>query len=217
MKPLRCISTAVLLCLALAAPATAVAATEPEQGLTASANGQEVRYEHPVAVGTPVTWTFVNREFAAGEHYLVDVGPVVNGSGCMLTDKREERTIPPNGKIEISETLNEPVGAWHVCIFVPNEHSPSGWALYELWYKVEPIVFVIPAPVITAPVVAPPGPIAAPVAPVATPPTSTPPVVAPPITKPESKLTKALKQCKKLKKHSKRVACEKRAKKRYKR
>jgi hypothetical protein len=37
--------------------------------------------------------------------------------------------------------------------------------------------------------------------------------VVTPVTKPESKLTEALKQCKKLKKHSKRVACEKRAKK----
>jgi len=47
----------------------------------------------------------------------------------------------------------------------------------------------------------------------------TAPVVTPVVVKPqtESKLVKALKQCKKLKKHSKRVVCEKRAKKKYKR
>ncbi len=41
-------------------------------------------------------------------------------------------------------------------------------------------------------------------------------VTAPPTLAKTQKLAKALKQCKKLKKHSKRVACEKRAKRRYK-
>jgi hypothetical protein len=63
-----------------------------------------------------------------------------------------------------------------------------------------------------APVVipAPAPPTIAPVAPVKA-------TVVTPVVKPVSKLAKALKLCKKLKKHSKRVACEKRAKNKYKR
>lgn len=125
----------------------------------------------------------------------------VQGKGSPLKSFNREETIPIKGYSEL--------GTYAVCALVRdgsrNPYSESFAESTTSFTVVAP-----PAPPAPAPIASAPAPVPAPIV-------TPPPPVAPAtsVVKPMSKLAKALKLCKKLKKHSKRVACEKLAEKRY--
>jgi hypothetical protein len=209
MKTLCRISTVVLSCLVLAAPAAANASSEG----TLEASATKTTLGGSAATYTLRGYTLHGVDGAKNTHgvYLMPFG---FGEPCKPENvELLEQIHPVTDEGSFEETVELPladypvVGEYTLCAFIGYTPEKSSW------YRLIPIHFTVTS--------APPTPVAAPVAPVAVTPASTPPATAPvapvvtPVMKPMSKLAKALKQCKKLKKHSKQVACEKRAKKRY--
>jgi hypothetical protein len=212
MKTIRSISTAVLFFLVLAAPAAAASKIE----VSASSPNP--------TLGTPITYQ-VAGEAEVGETYQVNILDGTSSQECFNQVKRVQGTssvevLRPvqvgrqhESSIEsFSQTAMIPIedygalGTYTVCAMVRLGVLNTG-SFAESTTSFTVVAAPAPAPVVVpvpAPVVTPPPPVA--------PATS----VVKPVVKPVSKLAKALKLCKKLKKHSKRVACEKYAKMRYK-
>lgn len=122
-------------------------------------------------------------------------GPIeIQGKATSLISFSHEEPIPVKDYSEL--------GTYAVCAMI---RGGSSFAESTTSFTVvappapAPVVAPVPAPVVTQP---------PPIAP-ATP-------VVKPVVKPVSKLAKTLKMCEKLKKHTRRVACEKSAKRRYK-
>jgi hypothetical protein len=168
-------------------------------------------------LGTPITY-HVSGNAEVKETYNVRIMSVDSShpeSECVreTTHSQLVRTWQIGGTIASPEPINyeaalpitdySTLGTYAVCAMVR-----GGSSFAELTTSFT-VVTPPPPPPPPAPVVAPaPAPVVKP------PPPAAPEVV--PVVKPVSKLAKALKMCKKLKKHTKRVACEKRAKRRYK-
>ena len=197
MINLRRISTAVLFCLVLAAPASA--ASPIHLSVPASAY-----------LGSPVTYQLSGepeptRHFRVGFLHTEVPGACAKAlkgesspattvaSGQVLSGKFEEHGSLPT-------TLYEALGTYYVCAAVQTE-EPAPAETYASFT-------VVPAPPPPPPVVTPPTP----PAPVVTPPAPvvTPPVVHPPLTSAQ-KLHAALAKCKKQKNKRKRVKCERTA------
>jgi hypothetical protein len=222
MKTLRSISTAVLFCLVLAAPAAANSTIN----LTVSSAS--------AVLGTPVTYT-VSGEARAGETYEVRIMHVglpstkcenatpesalvghvesIAGEGSLHPfPTKSEETIPIKDYAE--------VGSYAMCAVIRGASSVENNGFVK---SLASFTVVTPPP--TVPLV--PTPEAPPIAPtpVATPGVTTPSAVAPvalvkpsvvkPVAKRVSKLAKALKLCKKQKNKHKRAKCEKLAKRKY--
>jgi|ERR1700677_2876939 len=209
MKTLRTTSIAVLLCLVMATPAAA----DSTINLTLSST-------NPV-VNTPVTYTVTGQ---AEDHETYEVRimhvnlPSANCGKARPTESSQVREVEVQGKastllsFEYSATLPTEdyteVGTYAVCANVRGNSPIESLTSFT----------VLAAPAPTVPVVAPtppPAPAASPVAPA---PESAAlvlaaPAVAATVPSAAQKLRTALAKCKKLKKHSKRVQCERSAKK----
>jgi hypothetical protein len=173
-------------------------------------------------LGTPITYQ-VSGEAEVHETYEVRIMYVgLSGANCgkaRPTESSQVREVEVQGKaatlIPFNYSATLPIedysalGTYAVCANVRGE-SPAE-SLTSFTVSAEPAP-VPPPTLVVAPTVTPaPAPVVTP-SPAVAPAT---PVVKP-VVKPVSKLAKALKLCKKLKKHGKRVACEKRAKRSHK-
>jgi hypothetical protein len=197
MKLLRRISTAVLSCLVLAAPA---AAASPEVSVTP-----------PVFVGSTIVY-HVGGMTSSYEIQLLHSSNARNSNA-----NKNKEVILGHLSVEPETFEVQPLGSYRLCLYAK---------YYEL--SAETIFEVVALPICTekgevgtfpncsvptcqelsncAPTIIPPVLVT-----IVTP----APLTVNVITKPVSKLTKALKQCKKLKPKSKRVKCERQARKKY--
>jgi hypothetical protein len=203
MKTLRSISTAVLLCLVLAAPAAAT--TTPNVSVTLSATS--------VTLGTSPTYR-VSGEGEARQTFAVRVMSLASypASECFRSNERSQSVFEFKGQLggagtelhefsesgEISNTDDNALGSYVVCARIQEGIHPA---------ESEPVTFTVIAPVSTS--------------------ASTPSVInqttipAPPllpvVSKPTVKVPEpgaSSKKCKRLKNHKKRIQCERKTQRR---
>jgi hypothetical protein len=215
MKSFSTITLASLVAVVIAAPA-------------AAASKIEVSVSSPnPTLGTPVTYQ-VSGEAEVGETYQVNILDGPSSQECFNQIKRVQgpSSVEVLRPVQVGRQHESSIESFSQSAMVPIEDY-SALGTYTVCAMVRLgvlntgsfaesatsfTVVAAPAPEpkseptseITSPAPA-PTPAATPVTPRVT-----------PVAKPVSKLAKALTLCKKLKKHSKRVACEKRAKRRYK-
>ena len=191
MKTLRSISTAVLLCLALAAPASAA-----EVNLSLSPTTTTLG-------GSPVMATLTGNSQAPHNTHLLAVANTAKSGSCegyqgrTILEVQEEPSSKVNVTVEIPPADYTVIGTYRVCSFVraePSEHSPYESGIFT--------VLAVPPPAPPAPVITPaPAPVVTPPAPVVKPLTSA------------QKLHTALAKCKRQKNKRKRAKCERQARK----
>jgi hypothetical protein len=207
MKRLSTILLAILVALVFAAPAVADSIHLSVSPTSTYLNGPAMTYQ--VSGETEVGRSYAVRLMRVGWEGSNCGHAAQIKSGVYEWHNVREASVGLSPKFEYSGNLSaatefyEALGTYVVCAVTVNSEAPAETSASFTVVTPPPPPQPPPAPVVAptpAPVVMPPPPVAP----------------ATPVVKPVSRLAKALKLCKKLKKHSKRVACEKRAKKKYK-